>query len=193
MIINIPFNQRTFVTSDQHFGHKNIIKYQDRPFNTVEEMDNHYIERWNAVVGPDDFVFHLGDFTLSREPNVVDNYFARLNGKIWLLRGSHDDPNWYYNSNIKFFSKSGYEVVRAGEVVTLELIGWDTNPHNKCVVLHHYAQRVWDRSHYDSYHFFGHSHGNLKGIGYSMDVGADCYDEPIELKQAIKTVTCKLV
>ena len=52
-----------FVTSDLHFGHKNIIKYENRPFKDVEEMDQKLIENWNNKVGKDDTVYILGDFS----------------------------------------------------------------------------------------------------------------------------------
>lgn len=53
-----------FFTSDTHFGHNNIIKLSNRPFSSVEEMNEGLIERWNDVVGAEDIVYHLGDFSL---------------------------------------------------------------------------------------------------------------------------------
>jgi calcineurin-like phosphoesterase family protein len=53
--------EKVFFTSDTHFGHANIIKYCGRPFASVEEMNRELIARWNAVVGPRDTVYHLGD------------------------------------------------------------------------------------------------------------------------------------
>ena len=55
--------EHLFFTSDTHFDHKNIIRYCNRPFSSIEEMNNFLIKRWNATVGPDDTVFHLGDVT----------------------------------------------------------------------------------------------------------------------------------
>ena len=55
---------RVFVTADHHWGHANILGYCDRPFDNVEEMDAEMVRRWNEVVGSDDEVFHLGDFTI---------------------------------------------------------------------------------------------------------------------------------
>ena len=50
-----------FFTSDQHFGHKNIIKYCDRPFESVTQMDDEIIACWNSVVSPSDTVYVIGD------------------------------------------------------------------------------------------------------------------------------------
>lgn len=78
-----------FFTSDTHFGHENIIKYCHRPFQHVEEMDQVLIEKWNATVGREDVVFHLGDFSfhgIERSGEIL----SRLNGNIVLVRGNHD-------------------------------------------------------------------------------------------------------
>ena len=79
----------TFFTSDQHFFHYNIIKYCSRPFESVEEMNEVMIERWNAVVKPDDIVYHLGDFSLSTV-SAAHGICCRLNGTKYLIRGNHD-------------------------------------------------------------------------------------------------------
>lgn len=78
-----------FFTSDQHFGHKLIIDFESRPFGSVEEMDQIMIGKWNAVVGAEDTVFHLGDFSflnLERTRDIV----SALNGYKILILGNHD-------------------------------------------------------------------------------------------------------
>jgi len=57
-----------FFTADEHYGHTNIIRYCDRPFGSVEEMDTEIIERHNKFVGSQDVVIHAGDFTLAKKP-----------------------------------------------------------------------------------------------------------------------------
>jgi calcineurin-like phosphoesterase family protein len=74
-----------FFTGDTHFGHFNILKYCNRPFNSIEEMDRVLIENWNSVVGEKDMVFHLGDFCFKTNP------VERLKGKIILIKGNHDN------------------------------------------------------------------------------------------------------
>ena len=80
---------KIFITSDNHFNHKNIIKYCDRPFDSVEEMNEAMIERWNETVSKDDVVLHLGDFC---KGNVwmIKQIRERLNGTIILIIGNHD-------------------------------------------------------------------------------------------------------
>ena len=80
-----------WVTSDTHFGHENIIRYSQRPFHNVWEMDECMIERWNAVVKPGDKVYHLGDVWMGKGEEAYKN-LRRLNGKKRLILGNHDDP-----------------------------------------------------------------------------------------------------
>lgn len=79
----------TWFTSDHHFGHKNIIEYEkkSRPFETVEEMNEIMIDRWNKVVKPQDKVYHLGDFAFGKKNIAIAE---RLNGRKILILGNHD-------------------------------------------------------------------------------------------------------
>src|ERR1035437_10371795 len=81
---------KTFFTSDTHFNHDNVIQYCGRPFASVDEMNREMIARWNSTVGPDDTVYHLGDFALGKFAEAAP-ILRRLNGarKILVL-GNHD-------------------------------------------------------------------------------------------------------
>ena len=82
-----------FLTSDTHFGHVNICNFTNydgspvRPWDSVEEMDEEMIKRWNETVGPKDKVYHLGDVVINRKSlQILD----RLNGDKVLIKGNHD-------------------------------------------------------------------------------------------------------
>jgi len=82
-----------FLTSDTHFGHTNICKFHNydgtktRPWDSVEEMDEEMVKRWNETVGPNDKVYHLGDVVINRKSlQILD----RLNGDKVLIKGNHD-------------------------------------------------------------------------------------------------------
>ena len=91
--MNYKFDgDRVFFTSDTHFYHSNIINFCGRPFMNVEVMNEALIANWNSVVGPDDIVFHLGDFCLGGSAEWT-NILNRLNGKIYLIVGNHDIKN----------------------------------------------------------------------------------------------------
>jgi len=151
----------TWFTSDNHFGHSNIIEYCNRPFSSVEEMDRVMIERWNSKIKKNDVVYYLGDFTLGNY-YVALNYFTKLNGHIIFISGSHD--RWMQHED----AVNSLDRTYKGGLVSGKIEGIH-------FTLCHYAMRVWDRSHYGSIHLFGHSHGQtpIIQIPNSMDIGVD--------------------
>lgn len=138
-----------FFTADEHYGHTNIIKYCNRPFKNVYQMDDVLIQRHNEKVHKNDIVYHLGDFCLKKNVHVLE-YVYKLKGTHIFLKGSHD--RWLKESHAKILT-----INKKGTQITL------------C----HYSMRTWPRSHYNTWHLYGHSHGKLPGIGKSMDVGVD--------------------
>lgn len=88
--------EKTYLISDTHFWHTNIIKYCSRPFASVEEMNTALIENWNNAVGPDDHIYSLGDFCFGN----VEKWNSVLapgvlNGHIHLVLGNHDPERLY--------------------------------------------------------------------------------------------------
>lgn len=80
-------SREIFVISDTHFQHENIIKYCNRPFNSVEEMNDTMIKNWNSVVRDQDIVYHLGDVYMGKRPEFLRN----LKGRKRLILGNHDN------------------------------------------------------------------------------------------------------
>jgi len=156
-------------TADHHFGHENIIKYCNRPFANADEMDAELIYRHNSLVGANDLVYHLGDFTLRGE-GFAWQCLSKMNGQFRLLPGSHDQ-NWYSDD---FGDKQ--RIIAIPPIFTIEFNQYGSGNFSKPVVLCHYAMRSWDRAHYASWHLFGHSHGKLEPYGLSFDVGVDTHD-----------------
>lgn len=78
-----------YVISDLHLDHENIIEYCDRPFDSVEEMNQALINNWNSVVEKTDTVFYVGDFSWYDVENVI-SFYERLNGEMVVVRGNHD-------------------------------------------------------------------------------------------------------
>lgn len=77
-----------WIIADPHFGHANIIKYCNRPFSSVEEMNEILIQNWNETVLPGDRVYANGDFCINRK---FINILEILNGKKVLIKGNHDN------------------------------------------------------------------------------------------------------
>jgi calcineurin-like phosphoesterase family protein len=167
-----------FFTSDQHFGHENIIRYCDRPFASVETMDREMIHRWNEVVGPKDIVFHLGDFTLG-DWSMAHKYFSKLTGYIKVLSYPwHHDRRWLEDAEFDF------RIELLPPMVVLEIPGLGKDGHPLAITMCHYPVAVWDRRHYGAWHLHGHSHGRHDSSAHSLDVGVDCHDfRPVSLTE----------
>lgn len=102
---------KRWVIADTHFGHTNIIDYCNRPFSSVEEMDEVIIDNWNSVVGEKDLVYHLGDFAFGKGSRErIADYRAKLNGQIFLFRGNHDrqTKTWYNRMGFDFVAGGDY-------------------------------------------------------------------------------------
>lgn len=158
---------KKFYISDTHFGHQRMLDMQPRPFSSIDEHDEWLIECWNDVITPDDIVYHLGDFAARlHETDRIRTLFGRLNGRKHLVIGNHD-------------------VDKKGNLhPTLAALAWDSRPEHGMrtkdaghdLWMSHYAGRTWPSSHYGAFHFYGHSHGRLPGVGRSRDVGVDVPD-----------------
>lgn len=92
-VINQSKDSKVYFTSDTHFGHKNILQFCNRPWESIEEMNEAIIENWNKTVKKNDIVFHLGDVQLGGGNQLMDSIFPRLNGHIILIIGNHDPHN----------------------------------------------------------------------------------------------------
>jgi len=90
MSVNLVQFDRVWFTSDPHFGHKSILKYCDRPFNSVEEMDEGLIINWNSKVQKKDITVIVGDFGFGTPSLRLIEILNRLNGKIYHIQGNHD-------------------------------------------------------------------------------------------------------
>lgn len=174
-----------FFTADSHYSHSNILRYCNRPFKDVHEMNKTLTENLNNLVTEKDVVIHAGDFTLQGFEKFKE-YLKKLRGKHIFIKGSHDV--WAKKFNQYFFLHKELPNLHnpLGDKVhdILEL-----NINGIKIVVCHYAMRTWPRSHYGSLHFYGHSHGKLKPFYNALDVGVDNNNyRPIVLEDAIKKI-----
>ncbi len=112
-------------------------------------MNHTIISRHNELVTPQDHTIHCGDFTLRNE-KFAQSIIKQLNGTHTFLIGSHD----------YWLKKKGLQI-------------WEKTIEGTHIVACHYAMHVWPRSHFNSWHVFGHSHGRLNLSGKRYDVGVD--------------------
>lgn len=164
-----------YFIADAHFGHNNIIKYENRPFLNIDEMDTALIKKWNSVVNSDDTVYILGDFTLKHNFEKVKYYFDQLNGHKILIRGNHDALK-----EIQYL-KMGFQSI--SDCITLENLidGRD-------VILSHYPPELEDINE-DTYYLYGHVHSKwcaARDQINTMCVCCECIDyTPISLNAVI--------
>ena len=78
-----------YYIADTHFGHDNIRRLSNRPFDSVEEMDKTIIENWNSKIADSDDVYILGDFSYKSKDPI--EYLKKLNGRKHLIIGNHDN------------------------------------------------------------------------------------------------------
>lgn len=162
-----------FFTADTHFGHwstpdRNIIKYCNRPFDRISEMDMALIENWNSVVGPKDTIYHLGDFSFYRDMKINDAILDSLNGKKILIVGNHDRDKIQKNSH--WSAVHQYLELKDKRAGT-----W--------LVMFHYPLASWNGSYHGSWDLHGHTHGNHPAGNWadgkpklSLDVGVDTHE-----------------
>ena len=173
-----------FFTADSHFDHKNIVKYCKRPFTVdydgVREMNRLIIDRWNTTVKPEDTIYHLGDFAFTRKYARILALLDQLNGTIILIPGNHDKQR----------TIDAFKEHPRGRVITSNYSDagafLNIRINKQLITLCHFAMRVWDKSHFGSWHLYGHSHGSLPDNEYSLstDIGVDRWDfTPVSIEQ----------
>jgi len=155
-------------TSDTHYGHKNIIRFMPESrgmYSCTEEMNEALVNNWNANVNKDDTVYNLGDVSFSTNKQTM-GYLSRLNGTIIIILGNHD-------KRLKGVGPLADDLINSGIVKEIHNGYHEAALNGKNFVLNHFAQRVWNKANHGAIHLYGHSHGNLPGLGKSVDVGVD--------------------
>ena len=161
--MNFKFDaEHTFFTSDTHFNHANIIRFCNRPFKNVEEMNESIVANWNEVVGMDDTVFHLGDFCLGGAAEWT-RFLDRLNGKIYLILGNHDLKN-----------------IRQGFLGRFEHVAMQMRIEigKRKIYLCHYPFLCFEGGYKDVWQLFGHVHTRKSNTG--IDAGRLQYLYPTQ-------------
>ena len=146
--------------SDTHGFHQNILKYCNRPFGSVEEMNDALVTNWNSVVKPDDYVYHLGDFCFGN----VDkwNWFlepGKLNGHIHLILGNHDPERVFREGTLI----ERFDSIEFQHILIIE--GWT-------VILNHFPFASFSNNFdHKVIQLFGHIHSGPEGIGNVLPEG----------------------
>ena len=132
-----------FYTSDLHFGHENVIRFDNRPFRSVSEMDYTLIHLWNSRVQPDDTVYIVGDFAY-RNTRPAEWYLQQLQGKTQLLYGNHDQALLDNSAAVSYFE-------------SIEKMCHVTDGKNQ-ICLCHFPICEWNGYRKGHLHIYGHIH-----------------------------------
>lgn len=139
-----------YFISDTHFGHQNILKYDNRPWSDIDEHDKDIIERINDTLNENDHLYHLGDVAWNQDAYLMFIHTLRKDVGLTMLRGNHDHR------------------IRNGHCDDVLLLREGPG-----IWLSHYPHLSWPNSFHGSIHLFGHVHGTVSGVGKSMDISAN--------------------
>ncbi len=175
-------------TSDSHYGHSNVIGYCKRPFSSVGEMNQALIDNCNALVKPEDTLWHLGDFCYGipdarRDPYSVAKVFRdQIHCKdVRMICGNHD------HVGIAGLFREFHGDYR-------NAVAHEIKIDSQRIVLSHYAMRTWNHQGKGVYCLYGHSHGSLPDDPHSLsfDCGVDCWGyKPINFEQVKEAMAVK--
>jgi calcineurin-like phosphoesterase family protein len=170
---------KVYFTADLHFNHAKIIQYCSRPFNSIIDMNNTFINNWNRKVTNNDEIVINGDFAFCNGDRA-NELLRQLNGKKFLIIGNHDHFLKY-----KTFDKSLFEWIKDYYMLKTQYKGEKIK-----IVLSHYPFYRWDCKHHGSIHLYGHVHNTQLGLnellGKAYNVGVDVNNyEPISLDEIL--------
>ena len=170
-----------YFIADLHLYHENIIRFCERPFANVEEMNAALIRNWNQVVTQKDEVYILGDFIVRGSGEQANEVLHQLNGKKYLIKGNHE-----HYLKAPDFDTSLFESINDYAEISYN---------KRKFVLFHYPILEWSGYYRESIHLYGHVHNSK--VSYfnellgprAVNVGADLIDfKPISIDEIIELV-----
>ena len=161
---------KTFVTSDQHFDHANIIKYCNRQFSSVEKMNNVLLNNWNNTIKDEDTVYFLGDLAFGTSSRPTDYWLKQLKGKIIFIKGNHDK-----SKNINFLQHCKLQYGKYSFFLTHDPVNAPKNWDGWIIHGHHH-------NHYTEYPFI-----NKEKRTINVSVELTDY-KPVDMDDMIKKI-----
>lgn len=165
---------KVYLIADTHFGGETIIRYENRPFATVQEMEERLIANWNRVVTAEDTVYVLGDFSTDQDAECDRRILSQLNGQKILIMGNHDR-----HRTPQEWRDLGFKEVSPWPIVYQEFF-----------LLSHEPMYINTNMPYAN--FFGHVHGNVTYqtlTKQSACVSVERIDyTPIDFEELVKKV-----
>lgn len=161
-------------TSDLHLGHANVIRFCERPFASVGDMDAHYLKMLESNVTKHDDLWILGDIALGPRREIertLRRLFERVPGRKHFVLGNHDS---------RWITRLGWHSVH-------QIAEIRDGAHK--LVLCHFPMRDWHRRHSGALHLFGHVHDTHFGYRDAVNVGVDVWNhQPVQIADILKRV-----
>jgi calcineurin-like phosphoesterase family protein len=172
-----------FFTSDTHFGHKNVLKFEREDgsplreeFANIEEMNEELIKRHNAIVGVNDRVYHLGDVVFGKKNMPL---LSRLNGKLTLIAGNHDHYDRGLASYVHYFDE-----ILASKNITVG--------NNDRGIMTHIPVHESQLDTRFTFNLHGHLHDIELDDSRYLNMGVECWNyEPVNLTVVKETLERK--
>lgn len=165
-----------FFIADPHFGHKNIIDYESRPFKSVEEMDETLIKNWNNTVSKTDKIFILGDFSFYSKERIYE-IVTQLNGIKILVLGNHDRIH-----SVQWWKDVGFNDVSKNPII-----------YNNNFILSHEPFGLEKYMPY--FNIYGHVHWHKNYMGYGKKGFCVCIErigyKPISWDEIMERIVVK--
>ncbi len=176
-------------TSDTHFSHRNICNKElsswanarYRTFNSIEEMNERIINNINEVVGPQDIIYHLGDFSFGPRMEMYEIRKRIKCKRIRLVYGNHD-------TDIRRSKRLQGMFEWCKDYYQLKYKDIHDDNYYYHFILFHYPIASWQKQNHGSIQLHGHSHGNYKSpVLRQFDVGVDCHNfKPVSLNTILR-------
>lgn len=167
----------TFFTADTHYHHKNILDFEDRPYESLDEMNQGLIDVWNKNVSKVDTVYHLGDFSFGNYKQWVET-LDQLKGNIILIKGNHDK------------TRIVNRVLKEGYLHDAHMVGHRIKAGRHQLNMTHYPLEIGNRPNNISIH--GHIHNIKSTMLNQVNVGIDSqlnfnreFGAPISLEEIV--------
>lgn len=192
--ITLTPTQKIFFSSDQHFGHRNVIKFCQRPYADIKEMDQALIDNWNSVVSNDDIVITMGDLFWFNDSHAIKKCISKLNGKeIYITLGNHDKYESFHRVNDERF-----HIIDGISHIYLRCENkerWYKPTYE--IVCSHYPLMTWSHRDKGAINLFGHIHSGERTqcdmdqdlplwSGQMLDVGVDNQNyKPVSFEEVL--------
>lgn len=156
-----------YFMGDLHYNHENVLKFDNRPFKNVSEMNNFLVNELKTKLTENDILFDLGDMFWKTEESIIRNFIDEIPTKnIYKILGNHDNENLFKYSLCNKFKA-------LGDLFDVNIKYMEKN---YSIVLSHFPILSWRGKAYGSINLHAHCHGNIDEFNNSssdlrVDIG----------------------